>query len=313
MNISKIRITAGHIRIATLLVGALVVLFIFGIVWTQKANKYKFNGQRALRDVEYQVSLGPRVPGSQAHRQTIEWLLAELRLAGWDAEIQEGQVMGHPIYNVVARLGSGRPWVILGAHFDSRLAADRDPIAESRALPVPGANDGASGVAVLVEMARTLPYYLESQALEDQGKAQQIWLVFFDAEDNGGLPGWDWILGSRAFAADLEDKPDAAVIVDMIGDADLNIYKEKNSDPYLTEEIWAQAAELGYSEQFIPKYRHRILDDHIPFIELGIPAVDVIDFNYTYWHTTADSADKVSEQSLQIVGETLLAWLLASR
>jgi Zn-dependent M28 family amino/carboxypeptidase len=287
-----------------------IVLLVTGSLWASRANKYKFNGQRALRDVEYQMSLGPRIPQSQAHRLTVEWLVAELRQAGWDVEIQESQMMGHPVRNVVARWGDGRTWVILGAHYDSRLAADMDPVAGNRNLPVPGANDGASGVAVLVEMARVLPYHLEGQALEEQGKVRQVWLVFFDVEDNGNLPGWDWILGSRAFVAELENSPDAVVIVDMIGDADLNIYKERNSDPELTEEIWTQAADLGYADTFIPKYRHSILDDHIPFVEMGIPAVDVIDFSYPYWHTTADLLDKVSEESLQIVGETLLAWLV---
>jgi Zn-dependent M28 family amino/carboxypeptidase len=134
-------------------------------------------------------------------------------------------------------------------------------------------------------------------------------LVFFDAEDNGRIEGWDWILGSRAFVDQLAGQPDAVVIVDMIGDADLNIKMETSSTLSLVVEIWEQANALGYSDHFIPRPGYRILDDHTPFLQAGIPAVDIIDFDYPYWHTTEDTIDKISAQSLQVVGETLLAWL----
>ena len=164
-------------------------------------------------------------------------------------------------------------------------------------------------MAVLLELARVLPEYFERQVDIDQGKYQQIWLVFFDAEDNGNIADWEYIMGSRAFVAELDEYPDAVVIVDMVGDADLNIYLEKNSDPMLSGEIWAKANELGYSDMFIPKYKYRIFDDHIPFLEAGIPAIDIIDFDYEYWHTVSDTTDKVAEKSIKVVGETLLAWL----
>jgi Zn-dependent M28 family amino/carboxypeptidase len=260
----------------------------------------KFDGQRALRDVQYQTSLGPRTPGSPAHDQIVAWMQAELESAGWQAEVQGASLMGHPIQNVVTRRSDQPPQIILAAHYDSRLAADRDPEPGKRSAAVPGAHDGATGVAVLLELARTLP--------ED---SPPVWLVFLDAEDNGGLPGWDWLLGSRLFVAALEQKPRAAIILDMIGDADLNIYFEKNSDAQIAAQIWAQAARLGYGEAFIPVPKHSLLDDHIPFMQAGIPAVDIIDFDYPYWHTTADTADKVSAASLQAVGETLIAWISA--
>ena len=133
--------------------------------------------------------------------------------------------------------------------------------------------------------------------------------MFFDAEDNGDVPSWDWILGSQAFVEQLEGEPDAVVILDMIGDTDLNIYLEQNSSSTLSAEIWAQAAALGHADHFIPVPKYRILDDHIPFLNAGIRAVDIIDFDYPYWHTTEDTADKVSAESLQVVGETILAWL----
>lgn len=259
-----------------------------------------FDGERAYRDVEYQVSLGPRLPGSDAHAQAVDWMQENLRAAGWDVEVQETTRMDHPVRNVIAKRGSGTPWVILGAHYDSRLEASQD--STNPQAPVPGANDGASGVAVLLELARELPDDLD----------KQVWLVFFDVEDQGNLPGWDWILGSRAFVDALEGTPDSVVIVDMIGDANLNIPKEQNSDPQLTQEIWDKAAERGHGDVFLDQPGYNILDDHTPFLEKGIRAIDIIDFDYPHWHTQADTADKVAPASLFAVGDTLLHWLIDS-
>ena len=288
-----------------LLVALSVVVVLTGIFLSVRgvSTEYgmEFDGARAYADAAYQVSLGPRTPGSAAHDKLVEWLLTNLRDLGWVVEIQETQMLGKPIRNVIAKQGQGQPWIILGAHYDSRLLADHDPDVSLRQEPVPGANDGASGVAVLMELARVLPHIQDGQ----------LWLVFFDAEDNGHIEGWDWIMGSRAFAGSLQAHPQAVVIVDMIGDADLNIHIEANSDQQLSAEIWHRAAALGYDEFFIDSAKYSILDDHTPFLELGIPAVDVIDFDYPYWHTTEDTLDKISADSLQIVGDTLLNWVLS--
>ena len=172
----------------------------------------------------------------------------------------------------------------------TRFFADQDPDINNHQKPVPGANDGASGVAVLLELARVLP----------QNINKEIWLVFFDAEDQGNINGWDWILGSRYFASHLEEKvPNAVIVIDMIGDSDLNIYFETNSDPDLSKSIWESAAIAGYQKQFIPQPKYSILDDHIPFIEKGIIAVDIIDFDYPYYHTISDTSDKVSPEQSQ--------------
>lgn len=257
-----------------------------------------FDGERALADVETQVAFGPRTPGSDGHAQILEWMRAELSVAGWNTRIQSGEMLGHPIQNVVAYRGDEMPQIILAAHYDTRMFADEDPDPLKHLDPVPGANDGASGVAVLLELARVLP-----------NDTVPIWLVFFDAEDNGRIQGWDWILGSQAFVAELGFQPEAVVIVDMIGDADLNIYKERNSDQELVDEIWAVAATLGYEQVFIPEPKYSMLDDHTPFLQAGIPAVDIIDFDYPYWHTTHDTVDKVSAESLEIIGTTLMEWI----
>jgi len=258
-----------------------------------------FNAERAYRDVEYQLTLGPRIPGTIGHEQILDWMQAELESSKWLVERQELLINGKKVINLIASRGAG-DYILLGAHYDTRIVADHDPDPALQNDPVPGANDGASGVAVLLELARTLP--------EDLPIA--IKLVLFDAEDNGGIDDWDWILGSRAFVRELIDKPSAAVIVDMIGDADLEVYYERNSDVTLMEEIWQQARELGYENIFIPEYRYSMLDDHTPFVEAGIPAVDLIDFSYPYWHTTSDTLDKVSPESLKVIGDTLTAWLL---
>lgn len=259
-----------------------------------------FSGERALKHVEYQVDQGPRTPDSDAHAKVVSYIAQNLRKNGWEVKLQKLKVMGHPITNIVARRGTAEDILLLGAHYDSRLLADQDKNQAKAQEPVLGANDGASGVGVLLELARVLPKDLD----------KQVWLVFFDAEDQGDLPGWDWILGSRAFVKSLTIDPAAVVVIDMIGDADLNIYREYASDKALTNEIWKVAADLGYPDSFINREKFNILDDHTPFLEAGYPAIDIIDFDYPYWHTSRDTLEHVSAKSLEIVGKTLYTWIL---
>lgn len=284
-------------------IGLLLILILgwyaYSYASRPEAGSISFDGQRAYADVETQVALGPRIPGSPGHDRIVGWMQSELESAGWTVEVQESQAMGHPIRNVVAKKGEASPQIILGAHYDTRMYADNDGDPANHTKPVPGGNDGASGVAVLLELARTLPR-----------ETPPTWLVFFDAEDNGRIDGWDWILGSREFVKNNPVQPRAVIIVDMIGDADLNIYREVNSDVQLTGEIWNMAREIGYPHIFIDEYRHDMLDDHTPFLEAGIPAIDIIDFDYPYWHTLEDTPDKVSADSLQAVGDTLTAWIM---
>ncbi len=295
-------------RSATAYVGAIAIL-LTGMVswyalsfWKQKTTVTDFDGARALADVQLQVSFGPRIPGTEGHDRFQAWLTGELESAGWLVEIQSTEQNGHPVENIVAKRSADLPDLVLGAHYDSRIFADNDPNPALRDQPVPGANDGASGVAVLLGLARSLP-----------SDTPNLWMVFFDSEDNGRIGDWDWILGSRAFVAQNPIKPRAVVVLDMVGDADLNIYWEQNSDIAIRTAIWQVAAEKGYGDVFIQRPKFSMLDDHTPFLEAGIPAVDIIDFDYPYWHTTGDTPDKVSAESLAAVGETLQAWILEEK
>lgn len=264
-----------------------------------------FSGEEALAHVQTQLDFGPRITGSDGHKAAGDWVIQALSKQGWEVFIQPFEpVPNVDARNILAVSGSG-PAILIGAHYDSRVFADADPNIDNRSLPVPGANDGASGVAVLMELARSLN-------VPTAGKT--ICLVFFDAEDNGRIPGWDWILGSRFFVSRISalpkcSEPEFAVIVDMIGDADQQVYRERNSTGYLVDALWTTAAEIGYGEWIVNEPRHAMLDDHTPFLEAGIPAVDMIDFDYPYWHTVDDTLDKVSAESLARIGRTLEVWI----
>jgi len=261
-----------------------------------------FSGESAYQYVLAQMAFGPRPTGTEAGRKTGDYIIAQLKQSGWQVEEQPFEYQGVKARNIIAKQGSGRgkPIVIVSAHYDTRLRADQDPDPKNRTQPVPGANDGASGVAVLLELARTLN-------VDKTGR--EIWLAFFDAEDNGELDGWDWIQGSNYMANHLTVTPTAMILFDMIGDADQQLYWDHNSDQGLNQQLWQVAATLGYTATFFPQYRWTMIDDHIPFRQRGIPAVDLIDFDYPYWHTVQDTADKVSALSLERIGRTITAWL----
>jgi glutaminyl-peptide cyclotransferase len=262
-----------------------------------------FDGERAYRDVIAQMELGPRITGTVSNLKAASYVAEELKEAGWSVEFQNFTYRDTPCRNVIGRANIGMgSIIILGAHYDTRRWADRDPVHNQD--PVPGANDGASGVAVLLELARVL----------ELGKVHhEIWLVFFDAEDAGGIEGWDWIVGSTYMVNSLTVQPQAMIVVDMVGDSDQQIYFDGNSDRALSERIWTIAWQLGYGYHFIPEVRWHMIDDHTPFAQRGVPAVDIIDFDYPYWHTTADTVDKLNPVSLERVGRTLQVFLETTR
>lgn len=274
------------------------LLAIVMVLFSMKMDPQVFDGERALEDVKNQMDFGPRTRGSAAHKQAEDYIINQLKEENWQVETQEAVVSGQLIKNIIAKKGEGTSWVIIGSHYDSRLIADKDTNPSNRTLPVPGANDGASSTAILLELARVIP----------SGENKQIWLVLFDDEDNGNASGSGWSVGSTYFVSQLQGKPDRVVVLDMLGDKDLNIYMEGNSDLEINTEIWSVAESLGYT-QFMPKYKYNMIDDHTPFLNAGIRAVDVIDFDYPYYHTTSDTLDKISAESLKAVGDTMLKWL----
>lgn len=265
-----------------------------------------FDGARAYEHVLAQVEFGPRPVGSEALERTVEYIESYLKAQGWKTWREVVYYRDTPILNVLAEKDvateNGLPAIMLGAHHDTRPYADRDPDPANRLQPILGANDGASGVAVLLEIARVY----------DPARSRaNVVLAFFDGEDKGSIDGWPFSVGAGAVANEWAAKVSAMILVDMIGDADQQLYYERTSDAALSREIWEAAAQLGYSQWFTPEERHTVLDDHSPFLRQGVPAVDIIDFDYPYWHTLADTADKVSPMSLERVGRVLLEYLYA--
>jgi len=268
----------------------------------------EFSGERAFSDLLHQTGLGPRPPGSRAHELTVDYIETTLRDLGLEVEKQEFNFTDHEgtsfnMTNVIGITGwRGSRLVILGAHFDTRPRADQETDPAKRHQPILGANDGASGVAVLLELARVLRH--ESLLVE-------VRLVFYDGEDYG-LTLDEYFIGSRHHAEGLTEEEMrrlvGVIVVDMVGDKDLEIFREgysQSSAPELVDLIWSTARKLGYGQHFPDSVRYTIDDDHVPYIERGLPAVNVIDFDYPYWHTLQDTPDKVSARSLEVVGRVL--------
>lgn len=292
-----------------------VVVVAAGAIPTARATTSStlpsFDGQRAFADLVRQCDFGPRVPGTDAHEQCGAWLVQTLSTCAdtverqhFSAKVGEQQL---PLHNIVATFNpGGSPQVLLCAHWDTRPTADCDPNPENRKTPISGANDGASGVAVLLEIAR---------ALKSSPPQQRVTLVLFDGEDYG--PGTkDMFLGSRYYAGKFSGpKVDWAVLLDMVGDRDLKLPQESISlahAPEVVKRVW-RAAEQARAEAFVDRPGPAIMDDHVFLLERGIPCIDVIDFEYPYWHTLADTPDKCAPDSLEQVGRTILAALVGDR
>ncbi|MBN2356898.1 M28 family peptidase [candidate division KSB1 bacterium] len=192
--------------------------------------------------------------------------------------------------------------VLLCAHWDCRHWADQDPDPEKRTMPVPGANDGASGVAVLLEIAQLLKQHKPPVGID---------MVFFDGEDQGtSADDRSYAKGSAVFAKQLlpSYRPLFGILLDLIGDSDLQIFQEMYSIEYarpIVDQVWQTAEKLGI-DAFVPKPGYAVFDDHVPLLERGIPCIDIIDFDYPYWHTVSDTPDKCSPESLEKVGKVVL-------
>ncbi len=276
----------------------------------------RFSGDEAQIKLEFQCELGPRIPGSPGNRALQDTLLARAEVLGFPGRRAcfdtlsplTGENM--EVCNLVITipgLGEG-PALWLGAHFDTRPVCDQDPVLELRSQPLPGANDGASGVAVLWQLM---------EECRKTSPPRDVVLIFFDGEDSGlsGDPA-GFCLGSshlvsrwRTFGSILpEGFPQGMILLDMIGDIDLRIPQERYSLAYAadwTQKIFNRASELGLPA-FVSEAGGGVYDDHIPFLQRRIPAVDLIDFDYPPWHTTGDVPGKCGPGSLEQVGRLLV-------
>ncbi len=270
-----------------------VLLTLLGAAILSGAN---FSGTAAFEYTRHAVAFGPRPPGSEANRQLQAYIAAELKPTGcqlsedaFTATTPKGPI---PMKNILCKFpGTSGRAIVLTGHFDTKL------------FPAPrkfvGASDGGSSTGLLLEMAR---------ALQGEKRTDDVYLVFFDGEEaiREEWAGEDNLYGSRHLAEKWRAdgtlrKIKALINVDMIGDAHLNIKKETNGSAAINAVVWKAAADLGYKAYFLDQVLDTD-DDHMPFVKLGVPAIDLIDFDYPPWHKDSDTMDKISAQSLDIVG-----------
>ncbi len=297
----------------------LLVVAALGVSCQSRSSQalQRFDAAQAMRWVQYQVAAGPRVPGLPGHRAIAEWLVRELKARADSVEVQSfthvtasGKKL--ELENILARFRpSDSNRILYVTHWDTRPVADADPDSAKRNLPIPGANDGASGTALLLEVADVLKQMPPSVGVD---------LLFVDGEDYGSFDApdslKDVLIGSRWFADHLPAgyQPLFAVLWDMIGGRNQRIYEEGYSverAPEVVDRVWRAADDLGLQKMFSPLNGGYITDDHVPLLEKGIRAIDVIGFeNYREWHhTMQDTVDKVSEETLGQVGRLALALL----
>ncbi len=289
-----------------------IILIIIAQIGCSKSIP-EFSGDKAFQYLEKQCSFGPRNPNSDSHLLCKNYIINFLEENGAEVKTQDFSAeVRNETYNLTNIIGSYYPQrrnrIFIGAHWDTRPWADLDSLEENRNLPIMGANDAASGVAVILHLAEILIKY--------EPPLFGIDLLFFDGEDAGTQGTNDeWCLGSKYFVENYQGRePDFVVIIDMIGDSDLNINIERYSyqnSPELVEQIWKIARAQNISN-FNTKISDFIYDDHYPFLEKGFNAIDIIDFDYPYWHTLQDTPDKCSPLSLQIIGDVLTEFIYKS-
>ena len=319
---------------------ALVVLVIIGTGCSKKAaviERPSFCADSAYAYIEKQMAFGPRVPNSASHMQCAVWLIEQLRACGAEVELQKGFMPDYrgnnqQIYNIIGHFytaeTASRPRVLLGAHYDTRPWCDEEQDYQDRFYNVPGANDGASGVGVLLEVARQLGIRMQ----DTTAGFQPVDIIFFDCEDMGtprvytGAEREDtWCLGSQLWATNYSNQQSAVrykfgIVLDMVGAPDAVFPLEMYSTNYAAnyqQQIWRSAEQLGYGALFSNQQSYPITDDHYYINYLaGIPTVDIIHYDMRnatgfpfWWHTRQDNMDNVSKSTLQAVGEVVLSQL----
>ena len=275
----------------------------------------QFDGNQAHRWVEYMVNAGPRIPNTAPHRAIGDWLVQQLRQRADTVEVQEWVHVTHAgdslhMRNILARFRPADPnRVLYVSHWDSKPHATMDPDPAKRNDPVPGANDGASSTAMLLGVA---------DELKKRPPTMGVDLLFVDGEDYGNFGEYDdqdVLIGSRWFSQHLPPNyhPLFAVLWDMIGDYTQQFTQEGYSNrhaPEVVERVWTAARDLGLDRVFVDRPGAEMTDDHLPLQGAGLRIIDVIDCcdnNYPPWHTTQDTPDKVSPQSLANAGKVALA------
>lgn len=281
----------------------------------------RFDADSAYAYVAHQVSFGYRVPGTEAHRAAAEWLAAKLQACGATVTRQEALLTAWdgtrlPSCNIIGSFAPEKATrVLLLAHWDSRPYADYDPDPDFRRHPIEGANDGASGVGVLLEIARHLA---------DNPPQVGVDILLLDAEDYGAPreeadDGSSWALGSQ-YWAEHPHKPGYrarfAILLDMVGAKGATFYREQFSQywaPAVLDKVWAAAARLGYDYLFIDEAGGGVTDDHLYINRYGIPTIDIIHQEpqsptgfFPYWHTRGDNMEHIDKTVLEAVGRTVM-------
>jgi glutaminyl-peptide cyclotransferase len=276
-----------------------------------------FSGESALRHAATLMSFGPRVPGTEGWTRSGDWIAERMRETAdtvfsqeWTHTLATGSKI--PQRNIIARFRpDASERVLYVAHWDTRPRSDLAGTAAERALPVPGANDNASGVGLLIALA---------ELLKTTPPAFGVDFLFVDGEDWGSFDSMtDVLIGSTYFSRNIPwpgYRPLFGVVWDMIGDRDLQLYQEVHSvrqAPEVVQRVWSAAADLGLAQFFIPEQKTPITDDHLPLLRAGLRVIDVIDIDYPYHHRPTDTMDKISAESLQRVGDVAAVLVLPAR
>lgn len=281
----------------------------FGAGCSRSVTPPAFDGARAYDYLKAQVAFGPRVPGWDAWSACRNYYYEHFKACGFTLDSNAFSFLDPysntriPLVNVIAHYEgdpSDSKSILLAAHYDSRPRAEHAEHVTLREAAIHGANDGASGVAVLMELANLVA---------EKNPQCNLTILLTDGED-WGKPGDDqyYLMGAREFARHgIRDHYHFGIVVDMVGDRVQQIYREAYSEDFfkpVNDMIWHTAAELGITT-FQDTVRHTVLDDHLELAAGGVPTVDIIDFDYPYWHTEYDTPDKCSAESLSNVGRVL--------
>lgn len=286
-------------------------------------NPVEFNSDSAYSYVAKQVSFGPRVPGAPAHSACADYIVSKLNGADsiiiqkCSAKNFKGETL--PLTNIMGRFNiNAKRRVLLAAHWDTRPWADNDPDKTNHATPIDGANDGASGVGILLELARLF---------NEKAPAIGVDLLFLDGEDSGCSSSMiednddTWCLGSQYWSANTpyadspESRPAYGILLDMVGGRNAKFYREYASERYASDvnsKVWAVANASGYGNRFINSVRGAVNDDHLHLNNAGIPSIDIIECGNhetgsfpPSWHTLQDNMDNIDQATLKAVGQTV--------